>query len=462
MGAKFATAQPGGELAMPDLRRYAGKLEGVAAFLGAVVAGLLLMAPLDLAWTARGPILQLDMLVLNMPRAAAAGAVFAAVAAGLAVALGRRSAWVAAFGSMLVLLAGHLTDRDAATTGTLTTVNYIDSIFGGILLGTLAVAAFGKPLARTAFLIGALSAILIGDLTALPAGHVSDRSLIEWASSGTPPLWLIVLTVPALAVALLTQWQAPAAEEETADLPIGPILAALLLTVTVASATEWFVRHADNLPNISVVTAATVLAGLLAALLLPGRDGALILLMLGASNAASAIVAVPRPDWSAPIPVVAVAVGYFAGRRLPNPWIGVAATAALSIFAALTAGQAHTDALVPVIGITAVGLVLGYCFAAALPGNAPSVAVGLAVLLVPCLVIAVRGNDFGRVAYSPRWYRDPQGLTSAAPGWVALGLTVGCALALALLYRIRRPAGAPALSPDQRPNRVFTQANASG
>ncbi|WP_067722135.1 hypothetical protein [Nocardia yamanashiensis] len=460
MGAKFAMARPAPVAAMPDLRRFAGQLEGIAAFLGAVVAGLLLMAPLDLAWTAEGPILQLDMLVLNMPRAAAAGAIFAAVAAALAVALGRRTAWVAAFGSLLVLFAGHLTDRDVATTGTLTTVNYIDSIFGGILLGALAVAAFGTPLTRAAFLIGALSAILIGDLTALPAGHAGDRSLIEWAASGTPPLWLLLLTVPALACALLMQWLRPT-EEETSDLPIGPILAALLLVVTVAFSTEWFVRHTDNLPNVAVVAVGTVLAGLVAALLLPGRDGAVLLLMIAVTNAGSAIVAVPRPDWSAPIPIAAVAAGYFAGRRFPSPWIGLAGIAALSVFAGATANQAHTGAMLPVLGITAIGLVTGYCFAATLPSGAPGVAVGLAVLLVPCLVIAMRGNSFGRVAYSPRWYRDPQGLTSAAPGWAALGVTAGCALALALLYRIRRRPAAAKLRPDQRPNLASTQASAS-
>ncbi|QLY32120.1 hypothetical protein [Nocardia huaxiensis] len=466
MDARFALAHSTNEAAWPELRRYAGRIEAVAAFLGAVVAGLLLLAPLDLGRTASGPILQLDLLVVNMPRAAAAGAVFAVVSAGLSVALGRRAAWIASLGSAAVLLVGHLFDRAEATAGTLTTVNYIDAIFSGILLGALAIAVLGRPPAMTAYLIGALASVLVGDLTALPAPGSANRPFIEWASSDTPPVWFVALAVIALIAATAAQVQEPAPEDDNTDLPIGPIVAALLLVTTTAVTTEWFVRHAENTVNLGVAVGVTIAGALLAAFLLPGRDGALVLLAVPLTAAGSAIIAVPRPDWTAPLPLIAVAAGYYLGRRLPVPWLGLAGCAALSVFAALTAPLGHRHELVPIIGITVLGLLYGFCFAAALPSEAIGVVVALSVLLVPGLVIALRGHSLGRVAYSAHWYRDPNGLVTAGAGWLALAVTVGCAAALSILYRFRTTTAATffaTVSANRRhlSKRSFTHSSAS-
>ncbi|MFJ4658422.1 hypothetical protein ACIP5Y_44735 [Nocardia sp. NPDC088792] len=471
-----------------DLRRYTGTIEAIGAFLGAVIAGLLLMAPLDVGATT-GPSFQLDLLVLNMPRAAAAGAVFAAVSAALAIALGRRTAWVVAAGSSLVLLLDRLFTGQAVDNGNLTTVNYVDSIFSGILLGALAVAVFGRRTATSAYLIGALGAILIGDQTSLPSdsGH---EPLISWAATASPPLWMYFLAVALLAAGLLLQ--RPASHHQpNSDLPIGPIVAALLLVAATALSTEWVVRHAGTSKQVTIAAVITVAAAMVAALLLPGRDGMLVLLSVAVTNAGSAIIAVPRPEWSAPLPMIAVVAGLFAGRRRPLPWAALWGTAGLSVFAALTAGTAHGTALVPVLGITVTALLVGYCFGTAVPRNAGSAVVAIAVLIVPCLVVALRGSSFGRIAYSPQWYRDPEGAASAAPGWVALAVTLGCGLGMFILYRLRTsPAvrsrivarkslpqawigrsrkseseSGPAsnlLLDLQRPKRAFTQLSASG
>ncbi|MEV6071777.1 hypothetical protein AB0L82_34995 [Nocardia sp. NPDC052001] len=440
--------------AMPDIRRYTGAIEAASAFLGAVVAGLLLMAPLDLNWANEGP-MEVDLLILNMPRAAAAGAMFAVIAAALAVALGQRTAWLAAFGSAAVLLTDHLWNLNSSLTGTLITVNYVDSIFGGILLGALTVAVFGRPIATTAFLIGALSSILIGDLTSLPESGGPQRTFIEWAASGTPPLWLVLIAVLALAAAVAMRRTEPKPDEaDGGELPIAPILSALLLVGTTAVTTEWLVKHAGTPPQVTAIAATILVAAIVGALLLPGRDGVVVLLALAVANSGSAIIAVPRPDWSAPLPLIAVVLGFYAGRRWHSPSAGLLGSAAIGVFAAATAGQARTEAIIPLIGITAVGLLLGYCFAGAVAQrSAASNAVAFAVLLVPCLVVALRGSDFERVAYSPRWYRDPTGSASAAPGWVAVAISLGCLAGLALLYRVRPV--------DHLPKRPSTQLSAS-
>ncbi|AYF74961.1 hypothetical protein D7D52_15080 [Nocardia yunnanensis] len=435
MGAKFALALRRSPL---PLAQFSVPLEASAALLGAVIAGLLLMAPLDLGQSAEGSALHLDLMVLNMPRAAAAGAAFAVVSAALVVALGRRSAWVAAFGSAAVLLFDHFWNRDPATTGAMTTFNYIDSIFSGILLGALAVAVFGKPVATGAYLIGALSAILVGDQTALPeSGH--HNPLIEWAAGGSPPIWLVLVAVILLALGVAVQRADPTVEEANTDLAIGPILSALVLVSATALSTEWFVRHAGTGAQIGVTVAITVMAAMVSALLLPGREGTLVLLSVAIANAGSAIVAVPRPDWSAPLPVFAVVIGLAAGRRWRSPWSALTATAGLAVFAAATADTARAHPLLPVAGVTLTALVIGYCFGAAVPRTAGSAVVAVAVLIVPCLVVALRGSSFGRVAYSPYWYRDPDAVTSSLPGWMALVITLGCALGLSMLWRLRSP-----------------------
>ncbi|WP_067548882.1 hypothetical protein [Nocardia crassostreae] len=300
MDAKFALALPVREKSTPGIHRYAGAIEASAGFLGAVIAGLLLLAPLDFEWTTDGSPVQLDLLILNMPRAAAAGAVIAMVTAALAVVLGKRVAWIAAFSSAAVLLVDHVWDRDVVTTGTLSTVNYVDSICSGMLLGALAVAISARPIAATAFLVGMLSSILIGDLTALPADEGVTHALIEWPASGTPPTGLMILAVAALAAGLALQRHEPAPDDASPDLPIGPIVAGLVLVISTAVATQWFVRHTAAFTNLAVAVAVTLVGAIIAVLLLPGRDGTLILLAIAVANAGSAIFAVPRPDWTAP------------------------------------------------------------------------------------------------------------------------------------------------------------------
>ncbi|MFF0637606.1 hypothetical protein ACFYTS_34510 [Nocardia sp. NPDC004151] len=444
MGARFALAhQPG--MAVPlSIRRYAVSIETLAALLGAVVAGLLLMAPLDLGGATAGPVLQLDLLVLNMPRAAAAGAALAVVSAALVVALGRRSAWITACGSAVMLLVDQFWNRGAPTMDSLTTANYIDSMFAGILLGALAVAVFGKPLATAAFLIGALGSILVGDQTSLPPADGQGNPLIQLASVGTPPVWLLLLTTALLAAGIMLQQPDPAIEEETTDLAIGTILSALVVITATVLSTEWFVRHAGTLVQIGAAIAVTVGAAVLAALLLPGREGTLVLLAVAVANAGSAIIAVPRPDWTAPFPVLALLAGLAAGRARRSPWLALAVTGALAVFAAGTADLAHQYSVIPVLGVVGTGFAIGCCFGAAVPKGAGSAVVAIAVLIVPCLVVALRGSDFGRVAYSPRWYRDPTGVVSALPGWSALIVTLGCAAGVYLLWRIRPAGAAPA------------------
>ncbi|QVI19098.1 hypothetical protein KHQ06_21805 [Nocardia tengchongensis] len=436
MGARFALAQQShGDTAPFVVRRVAVRVEALAALLGAAVACLLMMAPLNLGGSSAGAVWKTDLLVLDLPQAAAAGAAFAMVSAALVVALGQRTAWIVSGGSAIVLLADGVWNR-AVTTENLATASYIDCILSGILLGALAVAVHGKPIATGAYLIGALGAIEVGDQTPLPTSG-GGNPIIQWVSVGTLPAWLLVITALLLAVGGALQHDEPATEPENTTLAIGPTLAVLVLVTATTLSTGWLVRHAGTPAQIGVIAAIIIAAAMVAALLLPGRDGTLVLLAVAASNAGSAIIAVPRPDWSLPLPVLAVVAGLATGRRWRSPWIALAATGGLAVFAALTADAAHRHTVIPVLGVTLAALIVGFCFGVAVPRTAGSTVVALAVMIVPGLVVALRGSSFGRVAYSPRWYRDPDGAVSAMPGWMALVITLGCAAAIYRLWQIR-------------------------
>ncbi|GAB2442024.1 hypothetical protein [Nocardia tengchongensis] len=446
MGARFALAQQSRSDTAPFVvRRVAVRVEALAALLGAAVACLLMMAPLNLGGNSEGAVWKTDLLVLDLPQAAAAGAAFAMVSAALVVALGQRTAWIVSCGSAIVLLADGLSNR-AAPTENLATASYIDCIFSGILLGALAVAVHGKPIATGAYLIGALGAIEVGDQTPLPSSG-GGNPIIQWVSVGTLPAWLLVMTALLLAVGGALQHDEPATDDENTTLAIGPTLAVLVLVTATTLSTGWLVRHAGTPAQIGVTVAIVIAAAMAAALLLPGRDGTLVLLAVAVANAGSAIIAVPRPDWSLPLPVLAVVAGLAAGRRWRSPWMALAATGGLAVFAALTADAAHRHTVIPVLGVTLAALIVGFCFGVAVPRTAGSTVVALAVMIVPGLVVALRGSSFGRVAYSPRWYRDPNGAVSAMPGWMALVITLGCAAGIYRLWQIRSPREAAAPEP---------------
>ncbi|MEU1430295.1 hypothetical protein ABZ412_24760 [Nocardia sp. NPDC005746] len=436
MGVRFALAQQTHSDNPPFVvRRVAIRVEALAALLGAAVACLLMMAPLNLGGSSDGAVWKTDLLVVDLPQAAAAGAAFAMVSAAVVVALGQRIAWIVSCGSAIVLLADQAWNRAAVTAENLATASYIDCIVSGILLGALAVAVLGKPIATGAYLIGALGAIEVADQTSLPSS--GGNPIIQWVSVGTLPAWLLVMTALLLAVGGALQHDEPATEESNTDLAIGPTLSVLVLVTATTLSTGWLVRHAVTPAQIGVTAAVIIAAAMVAALLLPGRDGTLVLLAVAAANAGSAIIAVPRPDWSLPLPILAVVAGLAAGRRWRSPWIALAATGGLAVFAALTADAAHQRTVIPVLGVTLAALIVGFCFGVAVPETVGSTVVALAVMIVPGLVVALRGSSFGLVAYSPRWYRDPNGAVSAMPGWMALVITLGCAAAMYRLRRIR-------------------------
>ncbi|MQY28715.1 hypothetical protein [Nocardia aurantia] len=414
-------------------------VESAAAFCGAVVAGMSLMVPLDPRMMGNTSALEVSLTVLNAPRSAAAGAMLAVVAAVYVVIFGARVAWSASFACALVLLICAAVVAGSVSSGSLAIVNFIECVMAGILIGALAAATLRRPGVGTAYTVGILSGIVIGDQLQTPqAGETVSRW--RWVLAGAPPLGVSILAVALLGAGLY--WhrnQAPIVPESTviSNIPLVPILAGALMLSVVTTTSEWTARYELGAAGIIGGVVALAGAAVVAALLLPGRDGTLILLATALAAAGSAVVAVPHPSWTWPLTIVIVALGFLAGRRRSMPLVAAGLTVALAVYAAFTCGIAHTYLFLPAIGCVATAFVLGYGFGAAVPHTVSGMVLGIVVLVAPCMIVALRGQENGTVGYSPSWYRDPNATEGLLPPVTAIALTFACTLGILLIHQLR-------------------------
>ncbi|MRH90792.1 hypothetical protein GFY24_25695 [Nocardia sp. SYP-A9097] len=415
------------------MRRLRNLLEVVTAFLAAAVACLSVMMPVDFARVSGSSALHQYLMVVNVPRADTAGAVSAVVAVVMAVSFGdTRLTWIAASVTGVALLANFLLSRAFDTDVSLATANYIDSIFGGVLLGLVGAAVLRRWVPGAAFMLGAIASVVFGDLTELP----STDSTYTGLGSDSPPLWSIVAVVVLILVS--TRWHRRRRVEVVLDrdAPFGSVVAAAIISGSTLLAAEWFAGHKVGVFPATLAVLATVLIAVLSAFILTGRDGSIVLIGVAFAAASSAIVAVPLPNWVLPILFLAVAAGLWTGDRWRYPLAAIGLVGALAIFAAL-APDSDGRQWVPVIGALALAAIAGFGFGAAPPRLIQNRVVGIAVLFVPSVVLAIRGANDSLVGYSRLWYRSPGAEHEPFAGWTALAITLGCALGLLWLRAVR-------------------------
>lgn len=405
------------------------RLEAVTVGTAGAVAGLAVTVPIDLRWLGGGSALEMQILVTNFPLATAAGALAAVMSAVMCGVAPRFSTWlVAGIGTALLLL-GRIVAR--GLTDGLTTSGYAEAITGGVVMGALASLVVGRSLETAGLLLGALSGIVIGSRTPPPGAGEQLQSMVRWALVSPPPLPLIA------AAALLLGWCAwrnrtPVPGHEPREIPMRPVAAVLVLISASMLRSEWTVSHPHWAVQILLGGALTVLATLVAALLLPARDGTLVALTVAFAAAGSAVGAAPRPGWTIPVLVAAVAAGLWAGARWPRPTVAAAATVALAVFAAVTAGDGGS--MLPVVGTVGIAAVGGYCFGTVVPGQFPGVALAIAMLFAPSILAAAVRRRFD-TSGGPRLFES--GTVAWPPGWAAVAVTAGCGAVAFLLHRMR-------------------------
>ncbi|MBO0856004.1 MAG: hypothetical protein J2P18_19815, partial [Nocardia sp.] len=315
--------------------------ETAAAAVISGVGGLAMMLPIDGAKRSNGSVLQMDLLIYNMPLALTAGALICVIAVSITAAIdSSRLAWSAVFAAAVAMLLNHVV-LVRLETRSLSTLNYVDCALAGVILGCVAVAVWPRPVAVAGYLFGALSSILVADLAQPSDFGTTLPGLDFWR--GSPPLWLILAALALMLISGLVYRppQRTHSTDDSAVVPMKPVLSAVVIYTGVLGSSMLMAHH-TTIGSIVIGAVVLFAATAVAALMLPGRDGLLVVAMVAFAPAGSAVFTVPRPGWSTGLVVAGVVIGLYLGRRLRNPYLALAGSLLLAVSAIATASLTDT------------------------------------------------------------------------------------------------------------------------
>jgi len=427
------------------VRTHHAVLEMITAALATLVAGLSLMLPNGFRWASQTSVLQLDMLAASQPRAIAVGAIVALMVAVFATTVNHALvAWGTALCGVVTMFLAHLLAETGDQSIAPATLNYLEALAGGILLGGIAVAVLRGWLQVFGWTLGALAAVVFGQLGSTSTGTVRGgvMSAPGWSTTTLPPLWLIVVTLVLVIVGMVVNRHQDTVERRSVELPMAPIVAGLVYVIVEVFGAEWLARHSESTGHIVTAAALTVAAALVAAVLLPRRDGVLILLAVALAAVGGALIPARLPMWSVAPLVLLIALGLIAGFRRPMPMLAVTVPAAMALYCALVTGHRIGGGVQAAMLSGLLAVVAGYGFGSAAPRYNPTRVLGVAIVFVPSVITALR-DRLGRqqcVSDLGRWYLCPApSMSSPVPYWTALGITAGCAAGLLALRHWRKP-----------------------
>ncbi|WP_330231167.1 hypothetical protein OHA40_00950 [Nocardia sp. NBC_00508] len=413
-------------------------LEGVTAFLATAVAGLVLVVPLSFGRSCNCTPYQVNRLVLNAPREAAIGVLVAAVTAVVAVSLARpRTAWSIALAATLLLVGTRTLEEHSASPDVLTTTAYLDAIGSGILLGATGVAVLGRRVPATGFVLGGIGTFLVITLSQASGlfgnPHRATSEPRVWSMLEAQPVWLLGAVACLIGASLLVTRQRLTPETIYPELPLTPVVAAVVLVMTQLALVSWRHRQGDDGSALTVTALCTLLAATVAAWLLPRRDGIAIYLAVALSATGSAIGTGPRPGWSVLLLLGLLLLGHMAGTRSHNPALGAGTLPVIAVLAVVVPAAAA-----PTLATAALAIVAGYCSAAFQPRTAGSI-LAIAVLWCPSTVAPVRTESFDWTMIPPHHLGDWGTITvTSGAGWAAFAIAIGCAIGV-VIRAIPRP-----------------------
>ncbi|MFE3543644.1 hypothetical protein ACFXK0_11775 [Nocardia sp. NPDC059177] len=412
-------------------RKSAG-IDAVPAFVGALVAAAALCLPFA-ATTAvgSGSAYKTFSLVNSVPRSAALGVVVAVVVAVLLNTLRRPAlGWLTATVATAVLAIDYALASAADTADVLTSLNYIDALCGGVILGALGVGALRAKASALGYAFGVVLAALYAELgVAMAPEEVAGSRFIA------VPGWLILLALVLLAAATWHRRHGITLQRESSqaiDLPFGPLVAAALMAATLLLTAEWTAHHYRNdgsgLGYLILLIVVSEVCFLIAALMLPGRDGIVLMIATSIAVSADALGYAPRLGWGVPVVAALVVAGFALGIRWAVPWFGFAGFAVTCVLAVLAAHW--SSSLLWSLGIGAIACSAGFAFGSVRVGYLPAGILSLGCLLLPSLVWAIPTE-------SSDWSPGGAVATSTTPGFVALAMTLCATASAVLLWRIR-------------------------
>ncbi|MGK8522701.1 hypothetical protein ACRS6B_14565 [Nocardia asteroides] len=323
----------------------------------------------------------------------------------------------------------HIVEAHSASPDILTTTAYLDAIGSGILLGATGVAVLGRQLPAIGFVLGGVGCFVIVTLSQasglLGNPHRATSEPQVWSLFGRQPLWLLGAVVVLIVACQLVTRQRLTPEPVYPELPLSPVIAAIVLVITESAVAQWRFRHGDDGMGLIVTALGTLLATTVAAWLLPRRDGITIYLAVALSATGSAVGSGPRPAWSVPLLLGLILLGYLGGTRLSNPLLGAGLLATVALLAAIAPASG-----IRVIGTAALAVVAGYCAAFIRPRTAGSI-LAIAILWRPSTVAPIRTESFDWTMVPPQHLGDwgPVTVVSGSE-WAAFSIVVGCGIGL--------------------------------
>lgn len=414
---------------MPKLR---DGVDAVTAFTGAAVAGMALFLPFTFGTpeSITSPY-RVTSLVNSVPRAAALGLIVAVCVAVMVRPLNRPGlVWLTAACGSMVLAINYFIGRTMTSADVLTTQNYIDALSGGVVYGALGICSLRRRWPAVGFALGTVVVFVYGEVVAVFSSSVATADKLV-----STPAWLIVLAAVLLVVNTLRHRHGimlPAATRLAADLPISPIVAATLLSLSALLATEWLSNEFDgqraDFWTVSLAVTVSIVTAFLAAVLLPGRDGAGVLLAIAVSAAADSLGDAASLGWNLLLVLVIATAGIIASLYWPTPWLVLLGAAAISAYA--TFADQLPWSFSWTFGTAMLACVAGYAFGSIRVTYLPSAVLGLGALYLPSILWAIPTD-------LRNWPVGGPTADDATPGRTALALIAGAGAALLLLYRIR-------------------------
>ncbi|MFD6104282.1 hypothetical protein ACFWFQ_16615 [Nocardia salmonicida] len=416
-------------------------LDAVTAFAGAAAAGMSLFLPFSFAEdSAIDSPYRVTSLINSVPRAAALGLIVAVVVAVLSRPITRPGLiWLTATGGAAALAINYFIGRAMTSADVLTTQNYIDSLCGGVLFGALCTCAWRMRWSAVGFGLGVLVVFVYGQVVAVFTSNTTATA----DKAVHTPYWLISAAVVLLAVNTARHrhgMMLPAMPRMAADLPITPIIATTVLSLSLLIATDWLGREFDERQGdswrIAIAVIVTLVAAFAAAALLPGRDGTGVLVAVSVAAAADSLGDAPSLGWHLLLVLVVGIGAILAGLRWPTPWGALLGAAAICSFAAVA--DYLPWAFVWTAGVVLLTCVGGFAIGSLRVSYLPSAMLGLGALYLPSILWAI---PTGR----RHWPTSAVEVSERVPGQIALAITVGAAVGLAVLYQMR-PATPPRVS----------------
>ncbi|MET9212276.1 MULTISPECIES: hypothetical protein [unclassified Nocardia] len=414
-------------------------VDAVTAFAGAAIAGIALFVP----FTSRSSTVidtpyQVAGWANSVPRATTLGLIVAVVVAAL---IRPGLDWLVAACAAAALGFNYFVGHTMDSAEVLTTQNYVNALFGGVIFGALCLCSLRMRWAAAGFALGSVVVFVYGEVIAL----VTENMLTTTDRAVHSPSGLIIAAVVLLAVNTVRHRQTikpPAGPSATAELPMIPIVAATVLSLSLLLATEWLQREFAEGPQgfwrIAVAVTVTVVAAFVAATLLPGRDGAGVLVAVSLAAAGDSVIDGPSLGWKIVLVLGAAAVGVLAGQRWASPWAALCFVAAICVFVTFSARLPWTFAWTA--GALALAVVAGYVFGSIRVAHGPSAVLGLGAVYLPSILWSIPTS-------LRNWPTGAAPVSEATAGRVALAITIGGAAALLLLYRIRPVEPAPTATP---------------